>query len=353
MMATCAYMAMIAIGYISFRMTTKLSGYRVTSISELTPFIILGTLAFYCYFATAFNTKSTWTTIDHTREPIYQAQLARAAHIKPLFIQSAHANDTNPSCIFPSIETKRNNCRRFCRTCEAFKPDRTHHCHICKRCLLGSDHHCVFLNNCIALHNRKMFVLFLFYASLACLYVCGDIILTNPVQIVNQRDIWTAMFTVALFVMTTASGIAVFGFLSLHLWMITKNTTTIDMMEKRYKHRMSNPVNPFDISLMDNVCHVMGPVWAWLLPINVKASRTPQSHQGQIWNEMRDSGIVSDIIASYEHPQNGWFGLSKSKTENDTLHEESVDNDEHSDTLQPSNVSTELRQRKTMQNGNG
>lgn len=32
--------------------------------------------------------------------------------------------------------------KRICRRCKSFKPDRAHHCSICKRCILKMDHHC-------------------------------------------------------------------------------------------------------------------------------------------------------------------------------------------------------------------
>ena len=32
--------------------------------------------------------------------------------------------------------------KRICRRCKAFKPDRSHHCSICKRCIMKMDHHC-------------------------------------------------------------------------------------------------------------------------------------------------------------------------------------------------------------------
>jgi palmitoyltransferase len=33
---------------------------------------------------------------------------------------------------------------RFCPSCEANSPPRSHHCHICDKCILKRDHHCVF-----------------------------------------------------------------------------------------------------------------------------------------------------------------------------------------------------------------
>lgn len=44
------------------------------------------------------------------------------------------------------VEWKMNGERRVCRKCRALKPDRTHHCSSCKRCVYKMDHHCVYIN---------------------------------------------------------------------------------------------------------------------------------------------------------------------------------------------------------------
>jgi len=56
---------------------------------------------------------------------------------------------------------------RWCSKCDAWKPDRCHHCRICKRCTLKSkstlskriqliglvDHHCIWIGTCVGYHN--------------------------------------------------------------------------------------------------------------------------------------------------------------------------------------------------------
>jgi len=32
--------------------------------------------------------------------------------------------------------------KRHCKTCQIYKPDRTHHCKVCNHCVLRMDHHC-------------------------------------------------------------------------------------------------------------------------------------------------------------------------------------------------------------------
>ena len=54
---------------------------------------------------------------------------------------------------------------RFCTHCLKFKPDRTHHCRQCGRCVLKMDHHCPWLSNCIGFRNHKFFMNMLIYGS--------------------------------------------------------------------------------------------------------------------------------------------------------------------------------------------
>lgn len=60
-----------------------------------------------------------------------------------------------------------------CLICQTQRPPRTHHCPLCKKCVLKRDHHCFFTGTCIGLYNQRHFVVFNFWALLAlayCLY---------------------------------------------------------------------------------------------------------------------------------------------------------------------------------------
>ncbi|MBE3043840.1 DHHC zinc finger domain-containing protein, partial [Candidatus Bathyarchaeota archaeon] len=69
-----------------------------------------------------------------------------------------------------SFTVKSNGETRFCKKCQARKPDRSHHCSTCRTCVLKMDHHCPWLATCIGLRNHKAFLLFLVYTTVFCWY---------------------------------------------------------------------------------------------------------------------------------------------------------------------------------------
>lgn len=58
-----------------------------------------------------------------------------------------------------------------CKRCILPKPPRTHHCSVCKTCILKMDHHCPWINNCVGHFNHRYFISFCIFMWLGTLFV--------------------------------------------------------------------------------------------------------------------------------------------------------------------------------------
>ncbi|KAK9865296.1 hypothetical protein WJX84_004196 [Apatococcus fuscideae] len=59
----------------------------------------------------------------------------------------------------------------LCRSCQAPKACRTHHCRVCRQCVPECCHHCIFLGQCVGAHNLRHFLLFLVFTIVGCCYI--------------------------------------------------------------------------------------------------------------------------------------------------------------------------------------
>ncbi|RAR00150.1 zf-DHHC-domain-containing protein [Stemphylium lycopersici] len=133
---------------------------------------------------------------------------------------------------------------RFCNKCQTKKPDRSHHCSTCKRCVLKMDHHCPWLATCVGLRNYKAFVLFLLYLSFFC-WVCFATSATWVWSEILSDGQYTESFMpvnyVLLAVLSGIIGIVITGFTAWHLWLTIRGQTTIESLEKtRYLSPLRN-----------------------------------------------------------------------------------------------------------------
>ncbi|CAK7269688.1 palmitoyltransferase for Vac8p [Sporothrix epigloea] len=137
-----------------------------------------------------------------------------------------------------SLTVKSNGEIRYCKKCQARKPDRAHHCSTCRRCILKMDHHCPWLANCIGLRNNKMFILFLIYTTLFSLFsfvLAGSWVWTeivNDVTYASSNDTLMPVQYIMLTVVGAIFGLAVGLFTAWHIILASRGQTTIECMEK-------------------------------------------------------------------------------------------------------------------------
>ncbi|XXH00531.1 hypothetical protein Hte_006879 [Hypoxylon texense] len=145
-----------------------------------------------------------------------------------------------------SFTVKSNGESRFCKKCQARKPDRCHHCSTCRRCVLKMDHHCPWLATCIGLRNYKPFLLFLIYTTLFCFYcfaVAGSWVYDELLSQTVYTDTVMPVNFIMLAVISGIIGLVVGAFTGWHVLLASRNQTTIECLEKtRYAQVYANKV---------------------------------------------------------------------------------------------------------------
>jgi len=166
-------------------------------------------------------------------------------------------------------ETKRNGGLRFCRKCRCYKPDRSHHCSICNKCILKMDHHCPWVSNCVGFSNHKYFFLFLVWTEVMCLTI-AIFMFPTFYKSVGQIDMFlpgTNQFSVVLiYGFAAIFSLGVGGFSSFHVYLLLNGTTTIEMYEQKSRFKGGKRYFKYDLGKRRNFEEVLGKkpmLWFW------------------------------------------------------------------------------------------
>lgn len=197
----------------------------------------------------------------------------RSVYTPPGGVDSFTPEEEEALLLQQTREVKRTGERRECKWCLHYKPDRTHHCRICRACVLKMDHHCPWIANCVGWKNHKFFMLFIFYSAVLSIFLAATMfesvlkVLAQPVASFEHLFLLLFGETLDFFV-----GLVVTGFLLFHLYLIFSGMTTIEFCEKRYKWRGAD--TRISGSVWDRGCWInfneafgYNPL-LWLLPID-------------------------------------------------------------------------------------
>ncbi|KAJ8084617.1 hypothetical protein PM082_003391 [Marasmius tenuissimus] len=167
-----------------------------------------------------------------------------------------------------------------CRKCGQLKPERTHHCRICNKCVLKYDHHCpctlldpvcstlessmslTGINQCVGIHNERHFVMFMGYLCLAAFCFC---VLGYP-QFFEALGLFTddwpyhvpVLAYILLFILAGVLFFAVGAMFLFHLYSVMKGETSVESQDhgvyrKVALSRAETFVNSYDLGRLRNL----------------------------------------------------------------------------------------------------
>lgn len=154
---------------------------------------------------------------------------------------------------------------RYNETCHFYQPPRAHHCSVNDNCIEKFDHHCPWVGTTIGRRNYRWFLLFIFSASLLCMFVCATGVLSVFAEYRELQDqkksgekldmrhaIQEAPAAVALAGYTALFFLFVGGLSIFHMYLVSTNQTTYE----NFRYGYDRTANPYDEGCMRNCWQV-------------------------------------------------------------------------------------------------
>ncbi|KIM54450.1 hypothetical protein SCLCIDRAFT_1221931 [Scleroderma citrinum Foug A] len=137
---------------------------------------------------------------------------------------------------------------KWCRKCWAPKPERTHHCSLCGRCVLKMDHHCPWLGSrCVGHRTYPSFFHFIASITLLSTHVAifaGSAFwwsFNNPGLTLDET---TPLHELFLLAVGAVFGIVMGSFTIYHMYLISTNQTTLESLSPFLLLRYLPPLPP-------------------------------------------------------------------------------------------------------------
>ncbi|KAL2093047.1 hypothetical protein ACEWY4_010359 [Coilia grayii] len=129
---------------------------------------------FVVTFVMLLPAKSAWYAVVNGVLFNALAVLALTSHLRTMLTDPGAVPKGNATKEYmDSLQLKPGEVIYKCPKCCSIKPERAHHCSICKRCIRKMDHHCPWVNNCVGENNQRFFVLFTMYIAIISAHALG------------------------------------------------------------------------------------------------------------------------------------------------------------------------------------
>ncbi|CAG8476413.1 1525_t:CDS:2 [Acaulospora colombiana] len=190
-----------------------------------------------------------------------------------------------------SIMVKRSGEKRYCQKCQYDKPDRTHHCRVCKRLMHSEDGSSlpmvsewsfvksslplfqptfkqstpynaflIRLNNCIGFRNQKAFCLFIIWGSVYSVFITVATIppTISYMQLSYEATIINLDLNISFLILIGGVfALSLLGFAIYHTSLLLSNQTTLESLRTKQNFKMREDeeatsgklVNLFDVGL--------------------------------------------------------------------------------------------------------